>query len=144
MSITTVHENPTAHALVKLLDEAYGERDDARDDALTLKAERDSAATQLEYLRNDYAESRRELERLSDEVFSLQASKHFYEGVTDTLITAALCDRASFESPITGDNKIPIIKDVRHKWSIGLKEAKDIVDKWQADEARLGDAETHG
>lgn len=56
------------------------------------------------------------------------------EGMRRTLRHLARMDRASWPARLESSRKISIIKEVRERFYLNLKEAKEVVDRWYSDQ----------
>jgi hypothetical protein len=125
------------------LDSIKESRDYAQERMLALRTLLDRAEERIDRLSDGNAELDRENRYLSTQLAKYaglrikEAATWLRETSIEDLTTLINADRDPLSSqgrayqPLV--DKIPVIKAVRNKWDLGLKESKDVVDAWYAE-----------
>jgi hypothetical protein len=159
MSRTTDHLNDLLDLKDEELNAQIGKRIEAEQSLTMTKEARDYAREQMLALRTLRDRDVVNMERLQDRCEALVEENNRLHAQLDKYISlrvkeaAAWLRETSIEDLTTlineernrafGDtsrhyrplvDKIPVIKAVRNKWDIGLKDSKDVVDAWYAEQ----------
>lgn len=118
---------------------AVSERNDTGSEASALAARLDEMRAENNALLDANAQLSDDLWQKSKEIIDLRTNLRSITIDHDKLFALAAADRDSFENPIV--NIIPVIKAVREKWGLGLKDSKEIVDTWRATERAEAESE---